>query len=105
VVLFQAYGGPYQSYVPTVGGRALSVSFQAYGGDYYRSYLPATVDRNELKKLVKDAPFIEQSGFLQLAVGARTMSPLLLRNYNVAALIDLAADAKGLKLDLSPRGR
>ena len=53
VVLFQAYGGPYTTYGPTVGGRGLGTSFEVYGGDYYRSYLPATVDRNELKKLVK----------------------------------------------------
>ena len=103
VVLFQAYGGPYESYAPTVGGRALSSSISTYTYDYFQSYLPATVDRNELKKLVKDAPFVKQSDFLQLAVGGGTISPLLLRNYNVAALIDPAADAKGLKLDLSPR--
>ena len=102
VVLFQAYGGPDESYAPTVGGTALSSSI-GYGYDYFQSYLPATVDRNELKRLVKNAPFVEQSDFLQLAVGGRTMSPLLLRNYTVAALIDPAADAKGLKLDLSPR--
>ena len=102
VVLFQAYGGPYESYAPTSGGRALSSSISS-GYDYFHSYLPATVDRNELKRLVKNAPFVEQSDFLQLAVGRRMLSPLLLRNYNVAALIDPAAAAKGLKLDLSPR--
>jgi hypothetical protein len=103
VVLFQAYGAPYESYVPTVGGTALNSSVQTYGYDYFQSYLPATVDRNELKKLVKDAPFVEQSDFLQLAARRGSIRPLLLRNYNVAALIDPAADAKGLKLDLSPR--
>jgi len=103
VVLFQAYGGPYESYAPTVGGRALSSSISTYTYDYFQSYLPATVDRNELKKLVKDAPFFKQSDFLQLAVGGGALSPLLLRNYNVAALIDPAAADKSLKLDLSPR--
>jgi beta-lactamase regulating signal transducer with metallopeptidase domain len=103
VVLFQAYGGPYESYAPRVGGRALISSISTYTYDYFQSYLPATVDRNELKKLVKDAPFVEQSDFLQLAAGGGSIRPLLLRNYNVAALIDPAADAKGLNLDLSPR--
>ncbi len=103
VVVFQAYGGPYESYLPTVGGRILNSSISTYTYDYFQSYLPATVDRNELKKLVKNAPFVEQSDFLQLAAGGGSMRPLLLRNYNVAALIDPAAAAKGLKLDLSPR--
>jgi beta-lactamase regulating signal transducer with metallopeptidase domain len=79
------------------------VVFQAHGGDYYQKYMPASVDRDALKKLVKDVPFFEQSDFLQLAAGGGAMSPLLLRNYNVAALIDPAADAKVLKLDLVPR--
>ena len=103
VVLFQAYGVPYESYVPTVGGRVLNSNLNTYAYAYFQSYLPATVDRSELKKLVKNSPFVEQSDFLQFAVGGGAMSPLLLKNYTVAALIDPAADAKSLKLDLSPR--
>jgi hypothetical protein len=76
--------------------------FQAYGAAYYETYMPAMVDREELKKIVKGGPdFGDQ--FLTPAVGSSAMGALSLANYNALVLINPAEDAKPLMVDLMPR--
>jgi beta-lactamase regulating signal transducer with metallopeptidase domain len=76
--------------------------FQAFGADYYETYMPATVDGEELKKIVKGGPDFDQR-FLTIAAGGGAMSPLSLENYNAIALINPGEDAKALTIDLVPR--
>ena len=76
--------------------------FQAYGADYYETFMPAMVDGEELKKIVKGGPDFDQR-FLTIAAGGGAMTLLSLVNYNAIALINPAEEAKPFTIDLMPR--
>ena len=76
--------------------------FQAYGGDYYEKYMPASVDRVELSKIAKGGPNMGER-LLDAAVGGGAMSGLVVDNYNALALINPGEGAQAVTIDLVPR--